>query len=121
MDLSIIEENIRILEESNTTVETVQELSSLYTVYNNLKYKQNPKKSSLQELNDIMPAYDKYCEDRKQSQLGYTNDDAVLHSLKLLCKELQEFIETLYSNTASRKERLAILYLIKELNDKFNR
>lgn len=121
MDIQVIEDNIRILEDSETTVETVEELANLYTVYDRLKYKQPRTVSSQDEFNDILPAFNTYIEARRQNQLGNTNEELVQHSLKLLCQELKEFIETLYANTGSRKERLSILYLTKELYEKFNR
>lgn len=121
MDLQVIEENIRILEEENTSVENVQDLANLYIVYDKLRFKQAPKNSSQKELNDIMPALEVYIEAKRQNQLGQTNEEAVEHSLKLLCQELKEFIETLYTNTSSRKERLLLLYMIKNLNERFNK
>ena len=121
MDLQIIEENIRLLEEDDTNVENVQDLANLYIVYDRLRFKKHSKNSSQAELNDIMPAFEAYCEARKQNQLGQTNEEAVQHNLKLLCQELKEFIETLYANTESRKERLSILYMIRDLNTKLNK
>lgn len=121
MDLQIIEENIKILESEDTTVKNVQDLANLYTVYDRLRYKQPHNDQTLQELNDLMPAFNSYVEAKRLNQLGQTNEEAVEHTLKLLCQELKEFIETLYTNTSSRRERLSLLYMVKELNDKFNR
>ncbi len=121
MDLQIIEENIKLLEQDNTSVENVQDLANLYIVYDKLRFKHTSKNSSQAELNDIMPAFNSYCEARKSNQLGQTNEEAVEHALKLLCQELKEFIETLYANTGSRKERLSILYLIRDLDKKLNK
>lgn len=121
MDIQVIEENIQLLENEETTVENVQDLANLYTVYDKLRYKQPVKDKTLQELNDILPAFNSYVEARRQNQLGQTNEEAVKHSLKLLCQELKEFIEILYTNTSSRRERLFLLYMVKDLHDKFNR
>lgn len=121
MDLQIIEDNIKLLESQATTVENVQDLANLYTVYDKLRFKNPVKDSTFEELNDIMPAFDGYIEAKKLYQLGQANEDAVKHNLKLLCQELTEFIETLYTNTTSRKERLLLLYMTKGLYDKFNK
>lgn len=121
MDIQVIEENIQLLENEDTTVENVQDLANLYTVYDKLKYKQPAKDKALQELNDILPAFNAYIVAKRDNQLGQTNDEAVQHNLKLLCQELKEFIEILYANTSSRRERLLLLYMTKGLYDKFNR
>ena len=121
MDLKVIEDTIQLLENEATSVENVQDLANLYTVYDKLKYKQPVKSSSHAEFNDILPAFEKYLETKKHYQLGEGQEESVQHALKLLCQELKEFIETLYSSTSSRKERLSIQYLVRDLNKKFNK
>ena len=121
MDIQAIEDNIKILEEEPTTVDNVQKLACLYTVYDKLKLGHHSNDDSYQELLDIMPAFHDYCDARRQHQLGQSNDEAVEHTLKLLCQELEEFISTLYANTSSRRQRLSLLYLTKSLYERFNR
>ena len=106
MDIQIINENITILENSDTTVDNVQELALLYIVRKGLK-------SSLQtmvdgELKDVFPAYTKYIEAKRKFQLNEIDEFAMVKYMQLLCNEIKEFIETLYHTTDTRKERVIL-------------
>ena len=113
MDIKAIEDNIKELENSVTTVDNVQELACLYIVKDNLlKTNTNPVE---QELSDILPAYKKFCETKRKYQLREITEDAVLHDMKMLCQELKEFILSLYSNSDFYKERSILVTMIEDL------
>lgn len=114
MDIQAIMDNINELENGITNVDNVQELANLYIVRDNLlKHNTNPIE---QELNDILPAYKKYCVTKRKFQLKEITEEAVLSDMKLLCQEISEFIHTLYSNTDFYKERALLLQTLEDLH-----
>lgn len=115
MDIQIIDENIKELEMGDTTFDTVQELAFLYIVKANFK-------SSIQtmverEYDDILPAYKKYVEAKRQFQFNQADETSMLKYLQLLCNEIQEFILSLYSSTNMRKERHYIVETLTKLSE----
>jgi len=120
MDIQTIEEQIDLLENSDTTYDNVQELASLYIVYENLKH---PVKTMVDgvndELQDILPYYLKYREVKRRYQLNQTSEGEVIRSIKNVCVEITEFINALYSGTDMNKERLCIKDMISQLNTKY--
>ena len=117
MDLKAIEDNILELENDDTTVENVQELASLYIVrenYKNANLTANINESA-RELEDILPQYTKYVEIKRQYQLGELPEQAVKKSIRLVCKEIYEFIKTLYCCTDMKAERDCIDELLLKL------
>lgn len=114
MDIKAIEDNIKELENGITNVDNVQELASLYIVRDNLlKMDINPVE---QELNDILPAYKKFCNTKTKYQLQEVTEDAVIHDMKMICQELQEFILSLYNNSDFYKERQPLIRMINSLH-----
>ena len=114
MDIKAIQDNITELENSITSIDNVQELANLYIVRNNLlKQDISPVE---QELNDILPAYKYYCQTKTKYQLHEIQEEAVLHAMKLLCQELNEFIKELYSSTDFFKERKLLVETIQDLH-----
>lgn len=114
MDISIINDAIRSLELEEENFENISELASLYTVRNNM----TQMSSFSNEVSDIFPSYKKYCNCKKRYQLGQTNEGEVIHDLKLLGKEISEFLFSLYSGTDMLKERK---YIIEELTSILNK
>lgn len=114
MDLSTINDMIDEIEENETSLSNIRNLSALYTVKNHLvggKIYNNVVK----ELNDILPSYLQYIEVKRKYQLKETTDEAVLSYLSRVCIEIREFIQTLYSGTDIPKEREIIKKMIKEI------
>lgn len=72
-----------------------------------------------QELYDIIPEYERYKRIKRKYQMHEISDEAVINSIKLVCKELEEFIQLLYSNTDMRKERIQIQSIISNLYNQF--
>ena len=117
MNIEEIQNEIKTLENDDTTFSNVSKLASLYIVNERLQNVLRTKIDSTQrELNDILPAYRKYVEVKKEFQLKNTDKTALIDSIQLVCKELQEFILTLYNNTECEECRNLILKTLKSLD-----
>lgn len=115
MELQDIEEAIKQFEGKDPTANNVQELACLYTVRNNLA-----ESSTAKELNDILPEYNCYCQSKRKFQQHQLTEDGVIHSMQGLCKELKEFIYTLYNCTDFYKERKLLLQTLEDLHTELN-
>lgn len=121
MNIQEINEAIELLEDSDTTVDNVIELSSLYIVRKNLKSGDMKVISGAEkELNDLFPYYNKYVDAKTRYRFGESNEGEVSNTLKSLCVEVAEFINVLYCNTNMRKERKVIEDMIKQLYEKYD-
>lgn len=67
------------------------------------------------ELYDVIPSYKKYVEIKRKYQLNEVSDTKVLEELKILCKEIKEFIHTLYVSTYNNEERQLLKQLVDDL------
>ena len=114
MDIKIIEDTIKMLETSLTTADNVQELANLYIVRDNLL--KTDTNIVEQELNDILPAYKKFCTTKTKYQRQEVTEDAVIHDMKIVCQELKEFILSLYSNSDFYKERQPLIKMLDSLH-----
>lgn len=114
LDIQEIEDTIQDLENSDTTLDNCKILADMYIIRDQY-YSNNPNKVE-QELNDILPQYQLYRDIKRKYQLQEVTDSAVINSIYNVCKELQEFIQTLYSSTDTQAERDAIVDMIKKLN-----
>ena len=101
LNINDINATIKYYEEQGTNLENCRILADLYTCRNNIDRKDDTEK----ELNDILPCYREYCKIKKEYQLGNTTKEKVITSMKLVCKEIKEFIRALYSNTDMQEER----------------
>ena len=117
LDLEEISNTIEELESGTTTFDNCIKLASLYIVrenLNNVNLTANFNESSVvndevvKELNDIFPQYHEYVETKRMYQLKQTTHEAVVEKLGYVCKELEEFVNVLYSSTESPEERLII-------------
>lgn len=115
LNISTINDLIDELENGDTSLSNVRNLSALYNVrahlLGNTKFDKTAK-----ELNDIFPSYLQYIEAKRKYQLHETTEDAVYINMKELCREIKEFIQTLYSGTDTPKERELIKELLKEIH-----
>ncbi len=118
MDITAIEDNIRKLENTATTVDNVRELAFLYIVHDHLKNQNLRVGSDIinDEFEDILPEYRKYVEIKRKYQLGELPEIEVKRSIKRVCKEVYEFIHTLYCCTDMPAERDCIDNLLAKLN-----
>lgn len=117
MRLTAINNAIEALQTQETTVNSVQELAALYIVKDHLEKSENATNSAVEnELNDVLPAYKKYCEVKRKFQLGLLSDKVVLDYLKTVCSELRDLIQALYSGTDSKEERKILISGLQNLN-----
>ncbi len=122
MDIMAIEEAIQTLENEDTTFDNVSELASLYICRQYMNKPLNLMVSGTQkELEDILPYYMKYKDIKKRYQLNQTSEGEVIQGIKNVCREIQEFISTLYSGTDMNKERLCIVKTLEQLYKKYSK
>ena len=122
MDIQMIRDAIEELENEDVTYDNIDELASLYIVYNNLQRSGYSMITSVEsEAQDILPYYIKYQDIKRRYQTNQTTEGEVIQGIKKVCKELSEFIDALYSGTDMNKERLCIKDMIKQLNEKYSK
>lgn len=123
MKIEVINDAITKIENLETTPENVQDLAALYIVRTYLTKQQNrsgeqPDASGLKiqkELSDILPSYCRYCEQKKLFQMNQVSEESLLLYMTAVCKEIREFIETLYNCTDCQKERLLIRKMLSDI------
>lgn len=123
MDIQIIENTIDELEHSDISMNNAIELASLYIIRNNNLTGINKEETSgIQgEIEDILPAYTEYRQVKTQYQLNNLPDFVVVKTLKLLCQEIEDVINLLYSSTDMNKERRCIKQMIFNLYSKYGK
>ncbi len=122
MNINLIEENLQMLSNSDTTFENVQELAMLSIAHDYLQNRSERTTDSVRaELNDIVPSYDKYKEIKRKYQMGESSKESVINSLQRVCKEIYEFLLILYSNTDFQDERNCIQNLLEKAVRKINK
>lgn len=114
MDINTVNALIDELEESDTSLSNIRNLSALYTVKAHLLGTSNYD-STTAELNDILPSYLQYIDAKRDYQMYKTTAKDVCINMQKLCKEIKEFIQTLYSNTDMPEERKIIEQMVKEI------
>lgn len=114
LDIQEIEDTISDLENSDTTLENCRILADMYIIRDT--YSRRNSNTVEKELNDILPQYRRYRDIKRKYQLQEVTESAVINSIYNVCKELKEFIQTLYSSTDTQAERDAIVSMIKQLN-----
>jgi len=120
MDIVAINQAIEDLENDDTTPENVSELAALYICRDNLENRKESTVDTVQsELEDILPYYLKYRTTKRKYQLNQATDGEVLQGIKDVCRELKEFIDTLYSSTDMHRERLTIKRTIRDIYEKY--
>ena len=122
MNIQMIRDAIEELENEDVTYDNIDELASLYIVYNNLQRSGYSMITSVEsEARDILPYYIKYQDIKRRYQTNQTTEGEVIQGIKKVCKELSEFIDALYSGTDMNKERLCIKDMIQQLNEKYSK
>ena len=114
LDLELVDNTIKELENSDTTFITCDKLASLYIVryfnesaVNRVIIDESPDNVQ-RELADILPSYKQYCEIKRDYQLNHVGKEAVIDKIAAVCKEITEFLHTLYSSTDLPEERAII-------------
>lgn len=108
MNITDINRTIKELEEDSTTFENCEKLASLYIVRDNFN-------RTTDELSDILPQYLKYVDIKRRYQLGEVSEKLVEKQIKIVCKEISDFIRALYSSTDTPEERNYIKNMIDSL------
>lgn len=117
-NLAEVNDAIKELQESSLTLSNARNLSALINVRDYLQNVTQSVPDSLErELNDILPQYKEYCAVKRQYQLGRATDDLVVASMRLVCKEVREFLLILYQNTDTQIERNMIKRMLKETEE----
>lgn len=125
MDLYMIDSTIEELENSETNFSNCEKLATLYIIKEH--YKQYPPvlrglyDDVEEELNDIAPQYKTYCDIKRNYQLGTGSKEAVIKSAQAVCREINEFINILYSSTDMKEERDELKKLLINLYNKYTR
>ena len=113
IDLNEIEDTIKDIENKNTTLDNCRILADMLIIEHFYKIKTDNVEN---ELNDILPQYQRYREIKRKYQLQEVTENAVINAIYNVCRELSEFIYTLYSSTDTQAERDAIVDMIAHLN-----
>lgn len=121
MNIEEIEDRIYDLEYEVTTAQNAIELAALYIIRDELyKIGNNGVVTGVtEELNDILPAYRKYCDTKRKYQLHELTEEAVVHGLETVCKEIEDLIITIYSGTDMGKERRILYQCLDKLHKKY--
>ena len=114
MDIYAIQDTIKELELGDTTLQNVSDLANLYVVRDRLL-----DTDVKQELDDILPAYSDYVDVKQRYQRGEISDGVVIKSMKYVCREIADFIDTLYKCTDMNKERKCIKDMIDIIEERF--
>ena len=107
MDINTINSYIEELEKSDSSLSNIRNLAALYAVKEHTQ--QAVKNETEEELNDILPQYNKYCSVKRQYQLGTLPQSVLCKSMQDLCSEIKEFLLILYHSTESNEERECLL------------
>ena len=121
LNVGEIKDTISELQRQKTTFDTCHKLASLYIVLDHLDnntVQEQIEDKVVQEYSDILPSYKKYCEIKRNYQLGLLSDNQIQFSMKSVCLEIEEFILTLYSSTDTEIERSLIHDLLKSIEKK---
>lgn len=111
MNLKEITDTIEELENGTTTYDNCIKLSALYSVRDNLK------SDTEKELNDVLPQFRMYVAVKKKYQLGELPKEDLEFAIRSMCRDIEEFIETLYHNTELDAERFVIKAMIDNLSN----
>ena len=113
MDMLEIENTIEELENGPTTFDNAIKLSALYSVRDNLN------SDTEKELEDILPQFRMYVAVKKGYQLKELTADDLKFAMRSMCRDIEEFIETLYNNTELQEERDTIHNMLQSLLEAF--
>ena len=109
MDLREITDTIEELENGDTTFDSCIKLSALYNVRDKLK------SDTEKELNDILPQFRMYVAVKKKYQLRELSNEDLIFAMKSICRDIEEFITTLYNNTELKEERDLITMMLNNV------
>lgn len=120
MNITEINNMIKEIESSDASLSNVRNLASLYIVQGQMQGRLNSVMSKstdavLTELYEVIPSYKQYVIAKRRRQLNEISEGAVLDALSRLGKETKDFIQSLYTATASENERILLNKIISDL------
>ena len=115
LNLVEVQNTIKELENGETTFATCQKLASLYIVRKFYSPESEQIEEVSTEIDDILPAYQQYCEVKRQFQLQKLPDTSVIRAMKSVCTELKDLIMVIYSNSDMENERQQLKNLLIDL------
>ena len=113
LDMVMVENTIQELENADTNFANCEKLANLYIIRDH----NTVTNEVTEELSDILPHYNIYCEKKRHYQIHKVGEDIVIDSLHIVCNEIFEFIQTLYSSTDMIEERALLTSLVDKLED----
>lgn len=114
MNIETINDMIDDLEQAETSLSNIRNLSALYNVRTQI-LGTNKFNKTTKELSDILPSYLQYIEIKRKYQLHEVTEDVLYNNMKELCREIKEFIQSLYSGTDTQQERDMLMQVIKDM------
>ena len=119
MDIELIEDTIAELEQDATSFDNCEKLAYLYICRDNY-YKRttgmiNSDTNPQKELEDLLPAYNKYVDTKTRYQKYEVVEQMLIYSMDRLCEEIVEFISSLYHNTETEAERALLIKLVDDI------
>jgi hypothetical protein len=124
LDLDLINDTIEELEQDATSFENCEKLASLYIcrmMYKNANMSVLDASNDVSynnvdlEMQDILPAYQKYVETKRRYQQYEVVDKMLIYAMQSLCDELIDFVSELYHNTETEAERVLIVNMITNM------
>ena len=116
MNLEEINNTITELENGDTTFVNCQKLASLYIVRDNYGKGNQPLDK---EVREILPAYRHYCEIKGQYQKHLIPQESVQVAMSSVCKEIQDLLFLIYSNSDMEQEREMMLRCVQDTWNSF--
>ena len=117
MNLTDIREEIEILEKGDTNYANCSKLADLYIVRDFMESKSKDVKTDevIEEYSDILPMYADYCDKKRRYEHKEITEDAVIDAMQNVSQEIKEFIQTLYANVDTEKEKDILIQTIADL------
>lgn len=112
MNIDSINSMINDYERAETSLSNIRNLSALYNVR---KYLKESVDNTTNELDDILPSYLKYVNIKRDYQRHKISEEPVYTEMKNLCKEIREFISSLYKCTDTQRERNILTTALKDM------
>ena len=117
LNIAEVEDEIKRFEDKELTRSNCETLASLYIIrhfYMNQPVNVIQEDKVIDEYEDILPSYSRYKQMKLKFQMNEVPKEAVQESIGLLCKEIQEFIHTLYISSDMEEERVIIAAIYRE-------
>ena len=109
MDMLEVENTIEELENGATTFDNAIKLSALYNI------REHMNSDTQKELEDILPQFRMYVAVKTKYQLKELSEDDLKFAMRSMCRDIEEFLETLYNNTELQDERDTIHNMLSRL------